>query len=143
MSHLRGALCSRSPRGEKNLRPKPLKQPSLSPGPSCAARDLENSLPNSLPAGSFAGADDSGSRRPGTAVVWKPRGPKSNPENLGVACLDFFAEPLARRRVLLHQLDLAKRPPAGLLLDLGMTRTHGALVDQEFLALRAEEAELN
>jgi len=66
---LKGRALFSLPRGEKKLRPKPLKQPSLSPGPPCAARDLENSLPNSLPAGSFAGADDSGSIRPGTAVV--------------------------------------------------------------------------
>src|SRR5262245_26097681 len=70
-------------------------------------------------------------------AMWKPRGPRLNPENSGVACPDFFAEPLHRSRVLLHQLDFPKRPPAGLLLDLGVERTHRAPVDHELLAFRA------
>ena len=53
----------------------------------------------------------------GSAML-EPRKSKSDPENLGVTGLDFFAELLHRRRVLFHQLDFAKWPPAGLILDL-------------------------
>src|SRR5258708_30153996 len=72
------------------------------------------------------------------AAMWEPRGPRLHSENFGVACPDFFAEPLHRGRVLLHQLDFAKRSPAGLLLDLRVKRTHSAPIDHELLAFGAE-----
>ena len=49
----------------------------------------------------------------------------------------FSLSLLDRGRVVLHQLDLATRRAARLLLGLRMHRAHAADVDDELLALRA------
>src|SRR6516225_4163835 len=62
----------------------------------------------------------------------------SHPENLGIARLDVLAHPLDRRRVLLHDFDVGKRPASGRVLDLLMKRAHAAEIDHELLAFRTE-----
>src|SRR6478736_7951760 len=62
----------------------------------------------------------------------------SNPENLRVACLNLLAHPFDRHSILLHDLDLAERLAAGLLLGLQVLRTHAAMIDDELLRFRGE-----
>src|SRR5260370_10382604 len=57
------------------------------------------------------------------------RPPPSNPENLRVACLNLLAHPFHRHGILFHDLDLAERLAAGLLLGLQVLRTHAAIID--------------
>src|SRR6266487_1647469 len=66
----------------------------------------------------------------------------SNMKDLGVARLDLIALGLDRDRIVFHQLDVAQRLAAGLLLDRGMRRAQAPEVRHELLRLRGEHVAL-
>src|ERR1700731_2797864 len=84
------------------------------------------------------GPDRSRRRRRTTGCSTAATVTVSDLEVSGVLRLDLLALGLDGHRIVAHQLDLAQRPTARILLDQGMHRAQAADVDDELLGLHRE-----